>query len=153
MLKKWGLEDTTKHSLYLQPAQGEAFMKLPLWNFQVRSGPRAGLSLACLQPPMRPLQRKKNQRFVTHSAAETKQFRCPSFSSRTSLVRASPVDCRPMTIHCGETQGVARQASGPHHRLRGLLPTVPGTSSLHPAPDGCKDRAVLKVQGLEPLLA
>ena len=36
----------------------------------------------------------------TYSAAETKQLRCPSFSPSTSLVRASPVDCSPMTTHC-----------------------------------------------------
>lgn len=51
---------------------------------------------------------------VTHSAAETKQFRCPSFSSRTSRVRASPVDCSPITMHCtremaGDTPSVRRQ--------------------------------------------
>lgn len=38
---------------------------------------------------------------ITHSAAETKQSSCPSFSSSTSRVRASPVDCSPMTTHCG----------------------------------------------------
>lgn len=42
MLKKRGLEDTTKHSLYLQPAQGEAFMKLPLWNFKFEVAPGQG---------------------------------------------------------------------------------------------------------------
>lgn len=39
---------------------------------------------------------------VTYSAAETKQLRCPSFSSNTSRVRASPVDCSPMTTHWGQ---------------------------------------------------
>lgn len=38
---------------------------------------------------------------VTHSAADTKPSSCPSFSPSTSRVRASPVDCSPMTTHCG----------------------------------------------------
>lgn len=41
----------------------------------------------------------------TYSAAETNLSRCPSFSSRTSRVRASPVDCRPITMHCLKWHG------------------------------------------------
>lgn len=52
--------------------------------------------------PMNRLGRKEGKKKPsTHSAAETNLSRCPSFSSRTSLVRDSPVDCSPMTMHCG----------------------------------------------------
>ncbi|TNN41607.1 hypothetical protein EYF80_048222 [Liparis tanakae] len=50
--------------------------------------------------PVKQLRSNTTLRF-THSAAETNRSSCPSFSSRTSLVRDSPVDCRPMTMHCG----------------------------------------------------
>lgn len=89
---------------------------------------------------------KGKQGFLTHSAAETKQLRCPSFSSRTSLVRASPVDCRPMTMHCGDTrdgghEGWHSEVSGQlhWHRLEAFprprylpLAPVPGKSMLDP---------------------
>lgn len=44
---------------------------------------------------------KPTEKIFTHSAAETNLSSCPSFSSRTSLVRDSPVDCSPITMHCG----------------------------------------------------
>ena len=36
----------------------------------------------------------------THLAVDTKSLSSPPFSSSCSSVRASPVDCRPITTHC-----------------------------------------------------
>ena len=45
---------------------------------------------------------------ITHSAADTKPSSWPSFSPSTSRVRASPVDCSPITTHCGGWGVVSR---------------------------------------------
>lgn len=125
-------------SLHVQLIQGMALGNR-VWRTAGDERPQGRAVPGSLQPPMHPT--KRNQGFVTHSAAETKQFSCPSFSSRTSLVRASPVDCSPMTMHCRGTGGTAEQGvregeCGPNGcRLQRLHLPVLGTLPLHP--DAC----------------
>lgn len=130
-------KDPAERPLHLQLALGEALGKC-ISRAASDNGPRAGLSLAPSLPCIPP---EENHRSLTHSAADTKQFRCPSFSSRTSLVRASPVDCSPMTIHCKthkrqHTRCQSSSTAGNSSRLKRLFP-IPGTFPLNPAPNTC----------------
>lgn len=52
---------------------------------------------------------KRTDEILSYSAAETNLSRCPSFSSKTSLVRDSPVDWSPITMHCSGEHTNAHQ--------------------------------------------
>lgn len=106
LTRKWSFTRKQTNDLYENHRrvrlESPGYTRWKLWwcVWELNQGWAKNLFALILYLPREPRAQKH-----TYSAADTNLSRCPSFSSRTSLVRASPVDCRPITMHWeGEKQ-------------------------------------------------